>query len=37
MLMEHKDKLPRLDGYFDKAFRQIDVTDSGHYDMVFVE
>lgn len=27
-------KLPKLDGYFHKAFRQVDVTDSGHMDMV---
>lgn len=35
MLIEHKDKLPDFDDYFHKAFRQCDVTESGHHDMVF--
>lgn len=33
MLAHHRDELPVLDGYFHKAFRQVDVTDSGHHDM----
>lgn len=33
-LTRWKDSLPELDGYFHKAFRQVDVTDDGHTDMV---
>lgn len=34
LLNKNRDKLPALDDYFHKAFRQIDVTDSGTTDMV---
>jgi hypothetical protein len=33
LLVLWKDRLPKLDGYFHKCFRQNDVTDSGHSDM----
>jgi hypothetical protein len=33
LLSQWKDRLPELDGYFHKAFRQTDVTDDGHTDM----
>lgn len=33
-LKKWKDNLPPLDDYFHKAFRQIDVTDCGHADMI---
>lgn len=33
-LTRWKDNLPELDDYFHKAFRQCDVTDDGHTDMV---
>lgn len=33
LLEGHKDRLPKLDGYFHKAFRQGDVTGSGNIDM----
>lgn len=33
LLKLHKDRLPKLDDYFHKAFRQVDVTDSGECDM----
>ena len=33
LLKAHESELPQLDGYFHKAFRQIDITDSGHTDM----
>lgn len=29
LLKGYKDQLPELDGYFHKAFRQVDVTDNG--------
>ena len=32
LLKRWEDKLPYLDGYFHKAFRQVDVTDDGHTD-----
>ena len=34
MLMRWRERLPELDGYFHKCFRQCDVTDTGHEDMV---
>ncbi len=34
LLEEYKDKLPVLDYYFHKAFRQVDVTDNGLIDSV---
>ena len=34
LLEKHKDKLPVLDYYFHKAFRQVDVTDNGLIDSV---
>lgn len=34
ILTEYKDKLPELNDYFHKAFRQCDITESGHIDMV---
>lgn len=33
-LSRHVDRLPKLDYYFHKAFRQVDVTGNGHDDMV---
>jgi len=33
LLTLYKDRLPIFDGYFHKAFRQADITDSGHSDM----
>lgn len=33
LLKRWEDRLPELDGYFHKAFRQMDVTDDGHTDM----
>jgi hypothetical protein len=33
-LTRWKDRLPELDDYFHKCFRQCDVTDDGHTDMV---
>ena len=33
LLSQWKDRLPTLDHYFHKAFRQVDVTDDGHTDM----
>jgi hypothetical protein len=33
LLLQWKDKLPKLDYYFHKAFRQLDVTSDGHTDM----
>ena len=33
LLSEYESKLPNIDDYFHKAFRQIDVTDSGNIDM----
>lgn len=33
LLKRWENELPELDGYFHKAFRQTDVTDSGHTDM----
>lgn len=33
LLKEYESKLPNIDDYFHKAFRQIDVTDSGNIDM----
>ena len=33
LLKRHEEKLPALDGYFHKAFRQIDVCDTAHDDM----
>lgn len=33
LLSHWKDVLPKLDNYFHKAFRQTDVTESGHIDM----
>lgn len=33
LLTRWKDELPTLDGYFIKAFRQVDVTDDGNTDM----
>lgn len=33
LLRQHKDEMPALDYRFHKAFRQTDVTDSGHVDM----
>ena len=33
LLMQWRERLPELDGYFHKAFRQCDVTDDGHTDM----
>ncbi len=33
LLKAHESELPGPDGYFHKAFRQVDVTDSGHTDM----
>ena len=33
-LTRWKDSLPELDDYFHKCFRQCDVTDDGHTDMV---
>lgn len=35
LMRRHREVLPRLDGYFCKAFRQVDVTDDGVIDMVF--
>lgn len=32
LLVANKSKLPELDDYFHKAFRQVDVTDSGNTD-----
>lgn len=29
LLVKHKDRLPKLDGYFHKAFRQCDVIQDG--------
>lgn len=34
LLCEYRDRLPVLDGYFHKAFRQCDVLPSGKLDMV---
>ncbi len=33
LLEQYESVLPELDGYFHKAFRQTDVTDSGKIDM----
>ena len=33
LLKQWESKLPELDDYFHKAFRQVDVTDDGHTDM----
>ncbi|MEK0337724.1 MAG: hypothetical protein QQN41_09865 [Nitrosopumilus sp.] len=33
LLTKYEDQLPPVDGYFHKAFRQIDVTDDGDTDM----
>lgn len=33
LLKANETKLPPLDDYFHKAFRQVDVTESGHTDM----
>ena len=33
LLKAHESELPELNGYFHKAFRQVDVTESGHVDM----
>lgn len=33
-LKEFREALPPLDDYFHKAFRQVDVLDSGHLDML---
>ena len=33
LLKAHESELPELNGYFHKAFRQVDITESGHIDM----
>lgn len=32
LLKKYESELQNIDGYFHKAFRQVDVTDSGHID-----